>query len=99
MTQIDRIVEAVERTLVRSGIIHLSTSCHFTKQDTTQYGHFSIQSPPFDTGPAPPVVLMFSNDIHELRAYNRLAAAAAAELLVFAQVGFASRRHISLVHT
>lgn len=31
---------------------------------------------------APPVVLMFSNDIHELRAYNRLAVAASAELLV-----------------
>ena len=33
----------------------------------------------------PPAVLLFSNDIHELRAYNRLAAAAVAEMLVFAQ--------------
>lgn len=35
---------------------------------------------------APPVVLLLSNDVHELRGYNRLAAAAVAELLVFAQV-------------
>lgn len=34
---------------------------------------------------APPSVLLFSNDIHELRAYNRLASAASAELLVFTQ--------------
>ena len=32
-----------------------------------------------------PFVLSFSNDIHELRAYNRLAHVATAELLVFAQ--------------
>ena len=32
-----------------------------------------------------PFVLAFSNDIHELRAYNRLAHVATAEFLVFAQ--------------